>query len=346
MPTLTPKEFQLPFLPFDVAAHPDRDLIAVASIDGNIFLLSVQPSLAEVKDLKHHSESCRRVIFLNNDNHLVSVSSDQSICHTDVETLKAVKHRKEAHKSPIYSVCEVREHILATGDDDGVIKLWDDRQEECIMTQPEHSNFISSLTVDSTGSTLLATSGDAMLSVWNSRQRKLIARSDEGEAELLTCDIMRSGTKVVCGTGDGILNIFSWGDWGDITDRLPLQIEDITIDSTVQYSDTVILMGCSDGVIRASTVFPHNTLEPLGDHVGEGVEGMCLLHDDSQLITVGQDSKVRCWGTSTLDKNIDKALASDSEDSEAEERVTKKRKGANEQEDKKLKDAATFFGDL
>ena len=128
-----------------------------------------------------------------------------------------------------------------------------------------------------------------------------------------------------------------------------MQIEDITIDSTVQYSDSVILMGCSDGnlpllplifllpptpcylhpythpttliflpppftiyphplittnpstptlhplppgVIRASHVFPHHTLEPLGDHGGEGVEGMCLLHDGSELVTVGQDSKV------------------------------------------------------
>ena len=111
-----------------------------------------------------------------------------------------------------------------------VIKLWDLRKEDPIlMIQPEHSNFISSFSVDSTGSTLLAASGDGRLSVWNSRQRKLIARSDECDSELLTCNVVRANSKVVCGDGEGVLNIFTWDDWGDISDRVPVQ-EEVSID--------------------------------------------------------------------------------------------------------------------
>ena len=58
----------------------------------------------------------------------------------------------------------------------------------------------------------------------------------------------QSGRKVVCGTGDGILNLFSWGEWGDISDRFPGH--PLSIDSCVAVSDSVVCTGSMDGIIR------------------------------------------------------------------------------------------------
>ena len=53
---------------------------------------------------------------------------------------------------------------------------------------------------------------------------------------------------MVCGTGDGILNLFSWGEWGDISDRFPGH--PLSIDSCVAVSDNVVCTGSMDGIIR------------------------------------------------------------------------------------------------
>lgn len=52
----------------------------------------------------------------------------------------------------------------------------------------------------------------------------------------------------MCGTGDGILNLFSWGEWGDISDRFPGH--PLSIDSCVAVSENVVCTGSMDGVIR------------------------------------------------------------------------------------------------
>jgi hypothetical protein len=52
----------------------------------------------------------------------------------------------------------------------------------------------------------------------------------------------------VCGTQGGVLDIFSWDDWGDMSDRFPGHPE--SIDAILPINDDVILTGSSDGLIR------------------------------------------------------------------------------------------------
>ncbi len=46
------------------------------------------------------------------------------------------------------------------------------------------------------------------------------ARSEEDE-ELLNVVVVKGGKKVVCGSQEGVLNLFSWGQFEDISDRIP-----------------------------------------------------------------------------------------------------------------------------
>ncbi|KAJ1467689.1 hypothetical protein T484DRAFT_1645278, partial [Baffinella frigidus] len=82
-------------------------------------------------------------------------------------------------------------------------------------------DFISDMALHSDGKTLLATGGDGFLSVWNRKSGKLIAMSDQLDDEFLSLQILKRGKKVVCGSQSGVLSIFSWGHWGDVSDRMP-----------------------------------------------------------------------------------------------------------------------------
>ncbi len=59
---------------------------------------------------------------------------------------------------------------------------------------------------------------------------------------------VQGGRKVVCGDGEGVLMIYTWGLWGDITDRYPSQPH--SIDCMVRVSDSVVCAGSMDGAIR------------------------------------------------------------------------------------------------
>ena len=64
--------------------------------------------------------------------------------------------------------------------------------------------------------------------------------------------LLQGGRKVVCGSGNGILNLFSWGQWGDISDRFPGH--PLSVDSCVAVSDDVVCTGSMDGIIRYTLV--------------------------------------------------------------------------------------------
>jgi hypothetical protein len=68
---------------------------------------------------------------------------------------------------------------------------------------------------------LLSHSGDSTLAAYDLRQQRLEGRSDEQEDEMHSLSIIKHGRKVVCGCQDGVLLVFTWGRWGDCSDRFP-----------------------------------------------------------------------------------------------------------------------------
>ena len=80
-------------------------------------------------------------------------------------------------------------------------------------------DFISDFAFKEDSKTLLCPSGDGTLSVFDLKAGKLEAQSEHQEDELLSIAIIKHGRKVVTGEQQGALAVWSWGDWGDITDR-------------------------------------------------------------------------------------------------------------------------------
>lgn len=103
------------------------------------------------------------------------------------------------------------------------------------------------------------------------RKARLEAQSDNMEDELLSVVVLKvsvlphnltisahrtqpaflllqHGNKVVCGSQGGILDIWSWGQWGDISDRFPGHPQ--SIDAIIAIDEETIVTGSSDGLIR------------------------------------------------------------------------------------------------
>lgn len=129
--------------------------------------------------------------------------------------------------------------LLATGDDKGGIRIWDERlfggccgssnriigdsmkrPKGCVLEWNKHKDYVSGINYspyrESGNNILLTTSADGTLGVYDLRMNKRFVSdtsrtSDHQDDELLSLCVIKNGKKVVCGTQTGTLSIFSWG---------------------------------------------------------------------------------------------------------------------------------------
>ncbi|XP_058947791.2 WD repeat-containing protein 55-like [Pocillopora verrucosa] len=285
---------------FDLSFHPNRDVIAAGEIDGRVTVHSYSVSEENhlLLELHHHKKACRALTFSLDGLYLYTGSKDKSLQAVDMNSGAVAHSIVKAHNSPVYCMKVITDSLLATGDDDGCVKFWDTRQTSCVMTVADNQDFISDMDCDAEKRTLLAASGDGSLSVFNIRRQKIEQQSDNMESELLSVAVVKSGRKVVCGTGDGILNLFTWGEWGDITDRFPGH--PLSIDSCVAVSDNIVCTGSMDGIIRAVHILPNRFVGTVGEHKDFPVERMRISSDGNTLASCSHDQSIKFWDVSHL----------------------------------------------
>ncbi|KND01423.1 uncharacterized protein SPPG_03228 [Spizellomyces punctatus DAOM BR117] len=178
------------------------------------------------------------------------------------------------------------------------------------MKYHENVDFISDMSFVEHKKTLLATGGDGCLSIFDIRKSKPVAVSENQDDELLCVEVVRNTTKAVVGTQDGVLLLFSWGDWGDCTDRFPGHPS--SVDSIVKVDDSTIMTASGDGIIRAIGILPNRLVGAVGDHGDMPIERIRLTRDGTWVGTCSHDSTVRFW-------SVEEALREDEEDEVAEE---------------------------
>ena len=246
--------------------------------------------------------------------------------------------------------------LLVTGDDEGVVRLWDDRMcggdgsgsakssvaaaaasssktgesfpRGCVMSWSDQNDYISCFDSDKDGKTLLASSAGCTLGVYDIRKSAVNSGkpnkgptprlSDDQEDELLSVAVIKNGRKVVCGTGEGVLAVWSWGTWGDVSDRFPGHPN--SIEALLKVDEDTILTGSGDGLIRIVQIQPDKLLGVLGEHDGFPVESLRYSSRQEYVASLSHDALIRMWDASLLHDN-------DNDDSDSDEDNEEERKG-------------------
>ena len=91
------------------------------------------------------------------------------------------------------------EHLFASADDEGVVKLWDSRtRDNNIRTYHDNEDYIADMAYCADKKTLICAGGDGYLSVFDIRKKDLLARSDNMECELLSVAIIKVSYISIC----------------------------------------------------------------------------------------------------------------------------------------------------
>uniref|UniRef100_A0A8C4R0F3 WD repeat domain 55 n=1 Tax=Eptatretus burgeri TaxID=7764 RepID=A0A8C4R0F3_EPTBU len=297
----TPEDVSFEACVSSLSLHPQNDIFAAGDLDGDVFLYSYscfERGNRELWSSGHHQKACRDIAFSPSGRELFSTSKDKAILLFDVELGRLVQIVKKAHDTPIYSLLVMSEHLVATGDDSGTVRLWDFRHGSYIMSLQEQDDYISCMAADNHNRILLATSGDGTLCSFNIRRRRFDVLSEPQDGDLTSVVIMKEGQKVVCGSAEGRLHIFNWDGFGVPSDHL--RTDGPTVDCLASVSTQLLCAGAMDGVIRAVSILPNRVIGALGQHLHHPVECLAVSHDSRLLASAGHDQRIKFWSTTKL----------------------------------------------
>jgi len=281
--------------PFHLEVHPSKDLLAVATVQGEVVLTELLEDLTfkEKARIKAHEESCRMVCYNRDGSKFYSCSADCAVSIGDTEKHKIQGSLKAAHTSGVNSMALYDGKMLITGDDEGFVSVWDARSGmKKIWSLEEHGDFVSEICCVENKKTVLVTSGDGTLSTYDVRKGKVEAMSDPLDDELLCVLPVKNDTRVVCGASSGALEIFEWGWFGLPCDRFLDHSE--SVDTLCVLDTSTICTGSSDGQVRIVSLYPNSLEGTVGEHDGP-VECVRVSPHSGHIISCGHDNFVRVW---------------------------------------------------
>ncbi|XP_076918636.1 WD repeat-containing protein 55-like [Bidens hawaiensis] len=303
-------EINLKNIAFDLDFHPSNQLVAAGLITGNLFVYRYAEDSEPQRVLKvcAHSESCRAVRFINKGRVILTGSPDCSILATDVETGSPVARLENSHESAVNRLVNLTETTIASGGDEGCIKVWDTRQQSCCNSFQVHEEHITDMTFEPDSMKLLGTSGDGTLSVCNLRSNKVQTRSEFSEDEPLSIVIMKNGRKVICGTEGGNMLLYSWGFFKDCSDRFTAFTPN-PVNPLLKLDEERVIAGTDNGLISLVGILPNRIIQPIAEHSEYPVEGLAFSHDRKFLGSISHDSILKMWDIDSLIHDSGKKVA-------------------------------------
>ncbi|CAH1957467.1 unnamed protein product [Acanthoscelides obtectus] len=279
----------------DLCFHPEHDLLAVANIVGDVLLYKYSSSEATLEEtLELHTKACRDIEFSQNGNLLFSTSKDKSIMITDMNSGKLMRFYDNSHDSPINCISVIDENIFATGDDDGMLKLWDLREKKDTQQwkTKKNTDYISDIITNDSRQYLVYSSGDGSLTTIDLKNRSVFMQSEEYDEDLTCLGLFRSETKLLAGSSKGKLYIYNWSEFGLHSDAFPGP--KTTINAMVPITENIVITACEDGNLRATHLFPHRHLGIAGQH-NLSVENVDICNTGKFIASSSHDNDIRFW---------------------------------------------------
>lgn len=284
--------------------HPSySDRCFAGSISGYLYWIKVSEdglSISNDHSMKIHRGSVQGISLVSDGESIVTVSEDRSIKFRSTESGNLMHRYESAHGTSITCLRLIDSYLLATGDNDGYVKLWDYRKKKELETFSNCGDYISDLT-SKDKRTLLATSGEGTLNAYDLRNKKLITRSDYMNSDLIACKVVKNGTKVLCSNIEGVLYFFDWNKFEKISDSFPRHPCDI--ECMTMLDGRRIATGGEDGKIRIVNLYPHRVVCSIGQSSCMPILTLCSSNDKKYIVgtSTKQESLQLIWQADCID---------------------------------------------
>ena len=101
---------------------------------------------------------------------------------------------------------------IASGSDDGTIKIWDVARGQCLQTLDGHGGLVRSVSWSPDGTRIASGSIDRTIKIWNVETGQCLQTLDEHGDWVVSVSWDPNGTRIASGSYDGTIKIWNVGD--------------------------------------------------------------------------------------------------------------------------------------
>lgn len=201
----------------------------------------------------------------------------------------------------LYSVKPFGQNIVCAGDDDGALFVWDSRiPHQPIFSSHDCEQYISDIDGKYEARKLIVcTSGEGTLTAYDMRAKKMIEpQSELFEAGFQCMRMVDLNKKVVIGGEDGAIYVFNQNEWAHTSGKFSVSNDvqnrgKCSIDCLeVLPDESTFVVGCSDGKLRALTLWPHQVISETARCRKSPLESLHLnpIEGKSELLVCGENN--------------------------------------------------------
>lgn len=187
--------------------------------------------------------------------------------------------------------------MLATGDDDGNMLLWDKRSQNATTSLRLGEDAITSMVSNDEKKVLVCTSEEGAIYAVKIRAGKVQVESEIYDYEFNCSCVFKQESKLAVGDGKGDVYIFNWDEFGKHSDICTGIGRGEAIQAMIPITERIILCGGDDGFIRAFHFFPQTYLGVVGK-LSYPVEKMDVCNDGHLIASLGADETIKFWNVS------------------------------------------------
>jgi len=284
----------------DICFHPKSYLLA-ASIDRGlrasyVELYQNKPNERNERLLKLKVSKTvgRAVSFSKDGNSLFSLNADKTLRAIDLRQGEISRTLHQTHSDNPHCLAVVDQNLLATGDEEGYVKVWDLRHQDGkpVMSQQTEKltgATVNNIFVDDAGKYIWAVADNGCMATFNARQRKFIMETNKpSEFEFNCGSTIKENSKLVVGTGEGVLHLYNWSQYAAPSDSFSAA-GGASIDSLARVSDSVVFTACDDGWIRATNVLPNRVISKVGQFTNSSPKRIVTSWDNQYVAACNND---------------------------------------------------------
>lgn len=299
---------------YSVAFHPTGELLAVGSLNGNVYLYSVEfsktpeatPQIVtqEAGVLRGHTTPVLDLAFFPDGARLATSGSDTTVRIWNVNS-KTEDRRLRGHFDRVASIALAADGHRLYSADGNTTKFWDARRMSDRTTYREHSGRVNSVRFSSTGNELLSASNE-QIRLWDSRSLATAGSYKWVERRTNLAIFSPDDRWIAAASLSGKVQLWDRNSGkvlGSYTQSKDVEDMDFSLDGSllaIAGADAAQVLKC-----RPFRVAPGQTNAPQGQiqmslaHLFDGhdndVTSIIMSPDANQVVTGGRDGAIIYW---------------------------------------------------
>lgn len=198
----------------------------------------------------------------------------------------------EGHKGTIYSVAfDPQGETLASGSDDGAVKLWEARTGKLLRTLG-HQTVVLSVAFDPQGEMLASGSADSTVKLWETRSGKLLRTLEEHQGRVRSVAFDPQGRTLASGSDDKTVKL-----WEARRGRLLRTLEghrDVVLSAVFDPQGGTLASGSADQTVKLWEAHSGKLLRTLEGHQAPAYSVTFDPHSGT-LASGSYDQTVKLW---------------------------------------------------